>query len=219
MVITHTLNRRDCFGSLLAIVLLMVVTSSLSAQIADTSMNLVNTTDQDRSIRITLTPGLTARITPGFEPDSTVDSKTGGPGGILRIMLVPEHALSVGIESGAISITNVKENPGLGNSAVPEKVILTAIPIFLTAAMGNEQFEIGGGIGYYSLIATGDAPNAVQSFKSHDWEIGFMLNAGYWFKLGTNYKLGPSLRMYTFTDRPITLLMLGLGLEMRAFEL
>ncbi len=201
-------------------ILQAVIALSLFAQTDSTERFAAeDRTEPDRSLRITLTPGITARITPGFEPDSTVDSRTGGPGAILRLMVVPEHALSVGIESGFITIMNARESEGTENSTVPEQFTLTAIPVLLTLAMGNERFEIGGGIGYFDLIATTKGENQGLNFQSHAWEIGFMVNALYRFPLGERFDLGPSLRLYNLADRPVTVLMLGADLQMRAFDL
>ena len=208
-------------GSLLLVVLLCCGRMSVHAQIDSIrTPGFTDTAEEEkpeRSIRVSLTPGLTARISPGFDPDSSVDSKTGGPGAILGFTLVPEHALRVGLESGFISITNVVESQTV--STIPQRYVLTAIPIFMTLAVGNENIEVGGGIGYYSLIASAGAQDVGTSFKSYDWEIGFMLNASYVFPLRENFDLGPDLRVYNFTDRPLTVILLGASLRMKMLDL
>lgn len=215
---------RKPIASIAVIMLFALATPSLFAQPDDgttdedrfATSDTATTTKPDRRIKLTLTPGLTMRITPGFEPDSGINYRTGGPAALVRLSLAPEHLLKFGLESGFFSVTSINEKPEATDN--PAEVTLTSIPVFFTASMGSKYFEAGGGLGVYSLIVNAGGKND-KAFKSYGWELGYMFNVSGFYPLSDRFEIGGDLRLYNFADRPITMLLFGVSLRATLLKL
>ena len=170
----------------------------------------------DRQLRFGLIGGLNRRITPGYEPAEGVDYTTGGLTGLIRLTLVPEHLLRIGLESGYMKLTSVNDAPG--SNAAPDRIVLTAIPALFTIAMGGDRFEFGGGVGFYHLLVSAGTTRRT-SIASSGTELGYMANVSWHFPILAHSQVGADFRIYDFADRPLTVAVLGLSFPTPLFRL
>lgn len=171
---------------------------------------LSTTTEPERLLQLTIAGGLSARITPGFEVDEGVDYESGGAAAIARISVRPEHLLRLGLESGYYVLSAANERPG--QNRTPSRLVLTTIPLLLTASMGNDRFEIGSGIGLFQLLVSAGTSEAT-SFASEGIDLGYVFSGSWHEPIFDGVDLGLHARFYEFVDRPITIVMLGLGIR------
>ena len=169
-----------------------------------------------RFLRLEMIAGLNRRLTEGVGSDTALDYATGGLTGIARLTLVPEHLLRIGVESGYMRLTAINEVPS--EKQTPDRLVLTAIPMFLTLAMGGESFEFGGGIGAYQLVVSAGNTDRTN-FASVGTELGFMINGSWHYRLSRRLEIGADLRVYDIAERPITIAILGLSLRTSLFDL
>ena len=167
-------------------------------------------TSPDRSIRLGLIAALNRRITPGYEAAEGVDYTTGGLTGLLRLTLVPEHLLRLGLETGYMKLSSANDSPGGGNT--PDRIVLTAIPVLFTLGMGSERFELGGGVGFYELLVSAGTTRKT-TISSTGTELGYMANVSWHFPIFSESRLGVDFRIYDFADRPLTVAVLGLSFQ------
>lgn len=169
-----------------------------------------------RVLRLEVIAGLNRRLTEGVGSDTALDYATGGLTGILRLTLVPEHRLRIGVETGYMKLTAINEVPN--DQQAPDRLVLTAIPAFFTVAMGGESLEFGGGIGAYYLVVSAGSVDRTR-FASIGTELGFMLKASWHKRLSDRFELGADLRVYDIAERPITIAVLGLSIRTSLFDL
>lgn len=174
------------------------------------------TSPPSRSIRLGLIAALNMRITPGYEPAEGLDYTTGGLTGLIRLTLVPEHLLRLGLESGYMKITSVNDMPGGGNT--PDRIVLTAVPVLFTLGMGGKRIEVGGGVGFYQLLVRAGTTDRT-TISSSGTELGYMGNVSWHAPIFSGSQLGVDLRIYDFADRPLTLAVLGLSFQTSLIDL
>ena len=173
-------------------------------------------TAPDRSIRLGLIAALNRRITPGYDVAEGINYTTGGLTGLLRLTLVPEHLLRLGLETGYMKLTSASDNPGGGNT--PDRIVLTAIPALFTLGMGSRRFEFGGGVGFYHLLVSAGTEKKT-TISSSGTELGYMANISWHFPIFSESQLGVDVRIYDFADRPLTVAVVGLSFQTRLIGL
>lgn len=170
----------------------------------------------DRHLRLQVIGGMSLRLTNHRGIDSALDYRTGSIGGLLRLMIVPEHLLRVGVETGYLPISRVSEVRS--DKTTPRELLLTATPIFLALAIGGDAFEFGGGFGAASLVVSAGKGGS-RTITSSGLELGFFVNTSWHFSLFGSTDLGLDLHVYDFADRPITMAMLGLSIRTSLLDL
>ena len=173
-------------------------------------------TSPDRSIRLGVIAALNRRITPGYKAAEGIDYTTGGLTGLLRLTLVPEHLLRIGLETGYMKLTSANDNPGGGNT--PDRIVLTAIPALFTLGMGSRRFEFGGGVGFYHLLVSAGTEKKT-TISSSGTELGYMANISWHVPVLSESQLGVDVRIYDFADRPLTVAVVGLSFQTRLIGL
>ncbi len=82
---------------------------------------------------------------------------------------------------------------------------------------GFGGFDVMGGIGVYSYAVDGTSVKRFGVVASA-LEIGYTLGLGYTYDLLDRLGVGGELRLYQFTDRPITVVMPALRVRMSIIE-
>lgn len=172
--------------------------------------------DQRRSLRLRLVAGLNRRITPGFEPAEEIEFSTGGLTGIIRLDLVPEHRLRLGFESGYVKLSAANQAP-TGNDA-PNRLVLTSVPLLLSASMGGTELEAGFGVGYYILVVSAGTVNGTD-FASTSSELGYMGHFSWHPHLFGGNNLGADFHIFSLADQAITTIALGISFRFSILEL
>jgi len=139
----------------------------------------------------------------------------GGFAGSFRLMWQPEYRLAVGFEGGYFPVTTIESDSADGIN--DPNLFLSAAPIFAMTTMRFGGFDVMGGIGVYSYAVDG---TSVKRFgvAASALEIGYTLGLGYTYHLLDRLGVGGELRLYQFTDRPITVVMPALRVRMSIIE-
>lgn len=113
-----------------------------------------------------------------------------------RIMWQPEHLLRIGIETGYISLYNLKQSSFESEFGTTEvKISLGAVPVFLVTSMEVfENFELSSGVGIYLLLTKSDFyENKVSSTV---FSNGYYGAGSYYFPINEDIDIGAEVKFY-----------------------
>lgn len=164
-------------------------------------------------VNLDMCGGYGVRLVGNAERITGLDYSFGGIAGALRLMWQPEYRLAVGLEVGYFPVASVSSD----SSSDESRIELSALPIILMTTMRFGNVDLMGGIGVYSYAVNGTSIKRFGASKNA-LEIGYTLGVGYTFGIFDRFGIGGELRLYQFTDRPITVVMPALRLRFAAIE-
>lgn len=189
------------------VVLFLLCSGSLCAQESP-----VDSTPPSR-VNLDACAGYSVRMVGDAQRITGLDYSFGGVAGALRLMWQPEYRLAVGLEIGYFPVTSV----GADSSINEARIGLSAVPVFAMTTMRFGNAEVMGGIGAYSYAVDGTSIKRFGVAESA-LEIGYTLGVGYTYGLFSRFGVGGEVRLYQFTDRPITVIMPALRLRTAIYE-
>ena len=142
----------------------------------------------------------------------------GGIAGTVRLKWGSSNFLGVGIESGWLPVSSAS-NPSLptefGNLDV--KTSLTAVPLLFLFSIQRIGIQFHSGIGYYNIHSV--ATVGGSTIESSEWDLGFLLSAGYALPIAEGYFIGAEIKWYSITEQQISVAAVQVRYIYRLFEL
>lgn len=181
--------------------MLLLVLLLLCSTCAHAQVEVVDSMPSCR-VNLELCGGYSVRMAGDAQRIAGLDYSFGGIAGALRLMWQPEYRLAVGLEVGSFPVTSVGSDSSVNDS----RIELSALPVFAMTTMRFGGIEVMGGIGVYSYAVDGTSIKRFGVAESV-LEIGYTLGIGYTYGLADRVGIGGEMRLYQFTDRPITVVM------------
>ena len=150
-------------------------------------------------------------------PESTFGDYTrSGVAGSFRLKWSSSNRLAVGIETGwfPISLTTNPSVPSeFGNIGLDAS--LSAVPVLAVLAMQPMGVQIHAGLGYYRINSR--VSLAGITMQSSEWDLGFMVAAGYAVPVSQQMRLGAEMKMFSITEQKISVGLLQVKMMYRLF--
>lgn len=131
------------------------------------------------------------------------DEQRSGPAVSFRLKWGSGRMVSVGLETGWISISSletIRGTPEFGPMHIASS--LTAVPVIGFISLQRSGIEAAAGLGYYRVSSVSTVMGV--SMESSEWDLGYLLSIGYALPLNTDWDIIGMLRWNNIAEQQIS---------------
>ncbi len=131
------------------------------------------------------------------------DEQRSGPAVSFMIKWGTGRVVSVGLETGWISISSLETmrgTPEFGPVTIASS--LTAVPVIGFISLQRSGIEVAAGLGYYRVSSVSTVMGV--SMESSEWDLGYLVSMGYALPLNTDWDIIGTLRWNNIAEQQIS---------------